>query len=98
MQGMEYGNHLDAKGGKGLLDLTGGYDTNGKIDLTTLKAVDRYGILYHFNGKKWEKEQDSNYKKVGTNSLKQVIFAGNKIVGLAIGGNKGENCMSVSRI
>ena len=80
---------LDAKGGKGLLDLTGGYDTNGKIDLTTLKAVDRYGILYHFNGKKWEKEQDSNYKKVGTNSLKQVIFAGNKIVGLAIGGNKG---------
>ena len=44
---------LDAKGGKGLLDLTGGYDTNGKIDLTTLKAVDRYGILYHFNGKKW---------------------------------------------
>ena len=80
---------LDAKGGKGLLDLTGGYDTNGKIDLTTLKAVDRYGILYHFNGKKWEKEQDSNYKKVGTNSFKQVIFAGNKIVGLAIGGNKG---------
>gem|GEM_PF-2743203 len=80
---------LDAKGGKGLLNLTGGYDTNGKIDLTTLKAVDSYGILYHFNGKKWEKEQDSNYKKVGTNSLKQVIFVGNKIVGLEISGNRG---------
>ncbi len=81
---------LDAKGGKGLLDLTGGYDTNGKIDLTTLKAVDVSGTLYRFSGKRWEKEQDSNYKDLRENSLVQAIFVGDKIVGLANGGTMGD--------
>ncbi len=82
---------LEAKGEKSLLDLTGGYAADGKIDLATLKGVDSGGAIYRFNGKKWEKEQDSNYKDLGANSLAQAIFVGDKIVGTTNSGTKGGN-------
>ena len=82
---------LEAKEENSLLDLTGGYAADGKIDLATLKGVDSGGAIYRFNGKKWEKEQDSNYKDLGANSLAQAIFVGDKIVGTTNSGTKGGN-------
>ena len=82
---------LGAKEENSLLDLTGGYAADGKIDLATLKGVDSGGAIYRFNGKKWEKEQDSNYKDLRANSLAQAIFVGDKIVGITNSGTKGGN-------
>ena len=82
---------LEAKEENSLLDLTGGYAADGKIDLATLKGVDSGGAIYRFNGKKWEKEQDSNYKDLRANSLAQAIFVGEKIVGTTNSGTKGGN-------
>ena len=82
---------LEAKKENSLLDLTGGYAADGKIDLATLKGVDSGGAIYRFNGKKWEKEQDSNYKDLRANSLAQAIFVGDKIVGTTNSGTKGGN-------
>ena len=82
---------LEATAKKSLFDLTGGYAADGKIDLATLKGVDSGGAIYRFNGKKWEKEQDSNYKDLRANSLAQAIFVGDKIVGTTNRGTKGGN-------
>lgn len=82
---------LEATSKKSLFDLTGGYAADGKIDLATLKGVDSGGAIYRFNGKKWEKEQDSNYKDLRANSLAQAIFVGDKIVGTTNSGTKGGN-------
>ena len=82
---------LEAKEENSLLNLTGGYAADGKIDLATLKGVDSGGAIYRFNGKKWEKEQDSNYKDLRANSLAQAIFVGEKIVGTTNSGTKGGN-------
>ena len=65
---------LEATAKKSLFDLTGGYAADGKIDLATLKGVDSGGAIYRFNGKKWVKEQDSNYKSLGRPDLTQAFL------------------------
>ena len=78
---------LAVKQDRPIRDLSGGYNEEGKVDLTTLKGVGQDGTLYQFDGKSWNKTKAPSGQLA--DSLEQAYFIGDSIVAAGGGGSQG---------
>ena len=79
---------LAVKQDRTILDLSGGYNEEEKVDLATLKGVGQDGALYQFDGKSWVKTKAPSDDGLES-SLKQAYFIGDSIVAAGGWGTQG---------
>ena len=80
---------LAVKQDRTIMDLSGGYNEEGKVDLTTLKGVGQDGALYQFDGRSWVKTKEPSEQLAV--SLEQAYFIGGSIVAAGGVGSQGRS-------